>query len=63
VIDLDQRPEEALAIATELRELPRVFLGGRPGVVDRVRASLPDARFSDLDGIGTILRTAVERPP
>jgi hypothetical protein len=47
----------------ELRELPRVFLGGSPGDVDRIRKVLPDARFSDWDGIGTILRTAVERPP
>jgi hypothetical protein len=43
--------------------LPRVFVGGEPADVDRVRASLPDARFSDWDGIGTILRTALERPP
>ena len=63
VVDLGQRPDEALAIAIELRELPRVFVGGDPADVDLVRASLPDARFSDWDGIGTILRTALERPP
>jgi hypothetical protein len=63
VVDLDQRPEEALMIAIELRNLPRVFLGGQPDEVERVRTSLPDARFSDWEGIGTILRTAVERPP
>ena len=63
VVDLGQRPDEALAIAIELRELPHVFVGGDPADVDLVRASLPDARFSDWDGIGTILRTALERPP
>jgi hypothetical protein len=63
VVDLDQHPDRALAIANELRELPRVFVGGEPADVDLVRASLPDARFSDWNGIGTILRTALERPP
>jgi hypothetical protein len=63
VVDLGQHPERALAIATEVRKLPRVFVGGEPADVELVRASLPDARFSDWDGIGTILRTALERPP
>jgi hypothetical protein len=63
VLDLGERPEKAIAIAVELRDLPRVFLGGRPDEVDRIRQVLPDARFSDWDGIGTILRTAIERPP
>jgi hypothetical protein len=63
VIDLDQRPTDGLMIAIELRDLPRVFLGGDPDDVERVRTSLPDARFADWDGLGTILRTAVERPP
>jgi hypothetical protein len=63
VLDLADRPEKAIAIAVELRDLPRVFLGGRPDDVDRIRQVLPDARFSDWDGMGTILRTAVERPP
>jgi hypothetical protein len=38
-------------------------VGGEPADVELVRVSLPDARFSDWDGIGTILRTALERPP
>ena len=63
VVDLDQRPTEALVIAIELRDLPRVFVGGQEEDVERVRTSLPDARFADWDGIGTILRNAVERPP
>jgi hypothetical protein len=63
VIDLDQRPTDGLMIAIELRDLPRVFLGGDPDDVERVRTSLPDARFADWDGLATILRTAVERPP
>jgi hypothetical protein len=63
VLELGERPDEAIAIAVGLRDLPRVFLGGGPDEVDRIRAVLPDARFSDWDGIGTILRTAIERPP
>ena len=63
VLDLAQRPDEAVSIAVELRDLPRVFLGAGPDEVDRIRQVLPDARFSDWDGIGTILRTAIERPP
>jgi hypothetical protein len=63
VLDLGERPDEAIAIAVELRDLPRVFLSSHPHDVDRIRQVLPDARFSDWDGIGTILRTAVERPP
>ena len=63
VVDLDERPAEALAIAVELADVPHVFLGGDAGSVGRVRGALPDARFSDLDGITTQLRTALERPP
>jgi len=63
VVDLDERPEDALAIAVELADVPHVFLGGDAGAVERVREALPDARFSDLDGIATQLRTALERPP
>jgi hypothetical protein len=69
VIDLDRRPSEGLVIGIQLRRqpatrhTPQVYAGGEPEKVDRVREILPDARFSDWDGMGTILRTAVERPP
>jgi hypothetical protein len=63
VIDLAERPTDGLTIAIELRDLPRVFIDTRPEEIERVREVLPDARFSDWEGIGTILRTAVERPP
>ena len=69
VIDLDRRPSEGLVIGIQLRRQPRtrhtpqVFAGGEPDNVERVRGILPDARYSDWEGIGTILRTAVERPP
>jgi hypothetical protein len=69
VIDLDRRPSQGLVIGIELRRqpgtrhTPQVFAGGEPDKVERVRAVLPEVRFSDWDGIGTILRTAVERPP
>jgi len=69
VIDLDRRPSEGLVIGIQLRKqpatrhTPQVFAGGEPEKVDRVRAILHDARFSDWDGVGAILRTAIERPP
>jgi CheY-like chemotaxis protein len=69
VIDLDRRPSDGLVIGIHLRRqpatrhTPQVFAGGDPDKVGRVRAILHDARFSDWDGIGAILRTAIERPP
>jgi hypothetical protein len=69
VIDLDRRPSDGLVIGIALRRqpatrhTPQVFAGGEPEKADRVRAILHDARFTDWDGIGAILRTAIERPP
>jgi Protein of unknown function (DUF3052) len=69
VIDLDRRPSEGLVIGIQLRKqpatrhTPQVFAGGEPDKVERVRAILPDARYSDWEGIATQLRTAIERPP
>jgi hypothetical protein len=45
------------------RHTPQVFAGGEPEKVERVRALLPDALYSDWEGIATQLRTAIERPP
>ena len=69
VIDLDRRPSEGLVMGIQLRRrpttrhTPQVFAGGEPDKVERVRAILSDARFSDWDGVATQLRTAIERPP
>ena len=69
VIDLGRRPSEGLVMGIQLRRrpttrhTPQVFAGGEPDKVERVRAVLPDARYSDWDGIATQLRTALERPP
>jgi hypothetical protein len=69
VIDLGYRPSEGVAIGIELRRqsetrrTPQVFAGGEPDEVERVRQSLPDARYADWEGIATQLRTAIERPP
>jgi CheY-like chemotaxis protein len=69
VIDLDRRPSEGLVIGIYLRRqpatrhLPQVFAGGKPDKVDRVRAILSDARYTDWDAVATQLRTAIERPP
>jgi hypothetical protein len=69
VIDLDRRPSEGLVIGIQLRKqpatrhTPQVFAGGDPDKVERVRAILHDARFTDWGGLATQLRTAIERPP
>jgi CheY-like chemotaxis protein len=69
VIDLDRRPSDGLVIGIQLRRqpatrhTPQVYAGGEPDNVERVRAILPDARYSDWEGIATQLRTALERPP
>lgn len=69
VLDLGRRPSEGLVIGIQLRKqpatrhTPQVFAGGEQDKVERVRAILPDARYSDWEGIATQLRTAIERPP
>jgi hypothetical protein len=69
VLDLDRRPSEGLVIGIHLRRqpatrrTPQVFAGGEGAKVARVRAILPDARYSDWEAIATQLRTAIERPP
>jgi CheY-like chemotaxis protein len=69
VIDLDRRPSDGLVIGIQLRRqpatrhTPQVYAGGEPDKVERVRRILPDARYSDWEGIATQLRTAIERPP
>ncbi|HET8872381.1 MAG TPA: hypothetical protein VFM83_01735 [Gaiellaceae bacterium] len=69
MIDLDRRPSEGLVMGIHLRRrpttrhTPQVFVGGEPDKVERVRAILPDARYSDWEGLATQLRTAIERPP
>jgi hypothetical protein len=69
VIDLDRRPSDGLVIGIALRRqpatrhTPQVFAGGAPDKVERVRAVLHDARFTDWGGLATQLRTAIERPP
>jgi CheY-like chemotaxis protein len=69
VIDIDRRPSDGLVIGIQLRRqpatrhTPQVYAGGEPDKVERVRRILPDARYSDWEGIATQLRTAIERPP
>jgi CheY-like chemotaxis protein len=69
VIDLGRRQTDGLALAVELRrapetkDIPQVFAGADPDEIEHVRQVLPDARYSDCEGIATQLRTALERPP
>jgi hypothetical protein len=47
----------------ETNEIPQVFAGGDPNEIEHVRQVLPDARYSDWEGVATQLRTGLERPP
>jgi hypothetical protein len=40
-----------------------VFAAAEPDDLDGLRAALPDARYSDWEGVATLVRTAIERPP
>lgn len=69
VIDLDRSPTEGRAVAVMLRNqvstrrIPIVFVAGEPGRVARVRAILPDAAYTDWDGIADAIRGAIASPP
>jgi hypothetical protein len=68
-IDLSRLPSQGRAVATFLRQqrdtrrIPLVFIGGIPEKVARIRETLPDAVFSDWEGIREDLRRAISTPP
>jgi hypothetical protein len=69
VVDLSRLPSQGRDVAVFFRRsrggrtVPIVFVGGEPAKVERVRAVLPDASFSDWDGIASALEQALQRPP
>jgi CheY-like chemotaxis protein len=68
VIDLGRLPSHGRAIATALRQfretrrVPIVFVGGEPEKVERARAELPDAVFTEWSPIRSALRRAIAHP-
>jgi len=67
VIDLSRLPSQGRDVGIAVRRgkasraVPLVFAGGAPEKVERVQEVLPDAAFTDWDGIGAAL--AVARAP
>ena len=68
VIDLSRLPshgrEFGRAIRTQksTRQVPLVFAGGEPEKVEKVRALLPDAVYTNWEQVGPALKRAVARP-
>ena len=69
VIDLSRLPSQGRDIAVGLRRrkatryLPLVFVAGDPMKVNRVREILPDATYTQWDGIDMVLRDAIDHAP
>jgi len=68
-IDLSRLPSQGQAVATFLRQqkdtrpIPLVFVGGTPEKLARIRETLPDAVFTDWDGVHDALVRAISNPP
>jgi CheY-like chemotaxis protein len=69
VIDLSRLPSHGREIAAALRRqkatrhTPIVFAGGAPVKVEKVRRLLPDAVYTEWDGIRGALARALNNPP
>jgi len=69
LIDLSRLPSHGREVGSWVRRkkatrhLPIVFVGGETAKVERARALLPDATFTEWTTIGAALRTAITRPP
>ena len=68
LIDLSRLPSHGREVAAALRErkatrhVPIVFVDGAPEKVDRIRALLPDATYTDWKRVRGALRAALRRP-
>lgn len=69
VIDLGRLPSHGREVATYLRRrkksrgLPLVFVDGSPEKVAPIRELLPDAVYTEWEGIAAAVRGAVAEPP
>jgi len=69
VIDLGRIPSQGRDVAIALRSykdtraVPIVFVAGDPVKVERTKAHLPDAAYTDWGNIGPALKTAISGPP
>ncbi len=69
IIDLTRLPSQGRDVAITLRRqrptraVPIVFVGGAAEKVEKARALLPDAVYTEWDGIGEALGRALANPP
>jgi hypothetical protein len=69
LIDLSRLPSQSQAVALELRRrkstrgVPMVILGGLPEKIERLRALLPDAVYTDWSRAPAAIREAIEQSP
>lgn len=68
VISLDRLPAQgrdlgvALRVRSRTRAIPLVFAGGAAEKVERVRAVLPDAEFTDWKQVAEVVRRVAQSP-
>jgi len=69
VIDLSRIPSQGRALGIYLRQQkatrgsPLVFVGGEPGKVSQTRKVLPDATYTEWDGVQKALVAAIKNRP
>ncbi len=69
VIDLGRLPSHGREMATALRrspatrQIPLIFVDGKPDKVAALQATFPDAPFTTWPLIGEVLRRAIKTPP
>jgi CheY-like chemotaxis protein len=69
VIDLSRLPSQGSGVATKFRQMkstrnvPIVFVEGKPEKVERLRSLFPDAVYSKWRGIRGALNRALKAPP
>lgn len=69
VVDLSRLPAQGRDLAIWLRQqkptrhVPLVFLGGDPAKVEKIKALLPDAVYSEWPKAGSALKRSLAKPP
>lgn len=69
VIDLGRLPSHGREVAYALRQskalraIPIVFVAGAAAKVDAIATELPDATYTEWEGIGEALHEAIASPP
>jgi len=69
VIDMERTPSQGREVGLYLRRqkstryTPLVFVGGDEEKLVKLRAAMPDAVYTDWEGVGAALRQALAAPP